>query len=210
MKHLLSFIMVASLVFTSCTQETLTNAEPQGNNLYESFMIKRNADGTYALNHEVTEGVATDYSSNDGVNEIYLYKDTNAKKAANTRNYTVENNNLHFIFADENNQQLPKINIFDDDSKNKSMDLLETYSVTDQDKQAITVNFKVEKGVQVVFKYNTENKANEIHLTRGNGNTDQTEYTKKYDKTGKTLKIDFVQETGKDNTTKKPRVIISA
>lgn len=208
MKHLLFLIAIAGLALTSCTQETLTNTDPQSDNLYESFMIKRNADGTYALNHEVTEGVASDYSTDNGVNEIYLYKDGNAKKMNNTKEYAVENNNLRFIFTDENNNRLPKVNIFDNNTKDHAIGLLKTYNVVDQNDETVTVNFTVEKGVQVVFKYNAEEKANEIHLSQGNNN--QTEYTKKYTKNDKELKVDFIQETTKDNTIKKPRVIISA
>ena len=208
MKHLLFLIAIASLTLTSCTQETLTNTDPQGDNLYESFMIKRNADGTYALNHEVTEGVATDYTTSNGVNEIYLYKDGNTKKMNNTKEYAVENNNLRFIFTDENNNRLPKVNIFDNNTKDHAIGLLKTYNVVDQNDETVTVNFTVEKGVQVVFKYNAEEKANEIHLSQGNNN--QTEYTKNYTKNDKELKVDFIQETTKDNTIKKPRVIISA
>ena len=124
------------------------------------------------------------------------------------REYRMENNKLHFAFSDENNSQLPRINILDDNTKENKIGLLKTYSIEANKNNTVQVNFTVEKGVNVVYGYNQTDKINEIRLSQGNNNV-QTDYSKQYTKEiDNTLRVDFVQEANKDNETKKPRFIL--
>jgi hypothetical protein len=210
MKHLLLVIAVTTLTFTSCTRETIVN-EPidENSSLLESFEIKRNLDGTYALTHEISDGISADYSETKEQNEIYLYSDESSSKSNNQINYNVTDNKLNVTFIDENNSKLPRIRITDDNTFDKSgeLGLLETYTLVYNQDGTVKVDFTVEEGVQVAFGYNNTEDINDIYLTQGESSI--VNYSKSYTKEADTnLRIDFVQNTSKDSETKKPRVII--
>lgn len=211
MKHLLLGLTAITLMLTSCsTEEVLTDLNDTDNNMLESFEIKRNSDGSYALTHEIREGVAVDYTDTKTQNEIYLYSDASTKNANTTRNYNVEDNTLNLVFTDENNTDLPQISVLDDNTieKGDDLDLLNTYSLVFKQDGTAQLDFKVENGVDVAFGYNDAENINDIYLTEGAST--QLDYSKTYNKeTNGSLRIDFVQTTNKSSETKKPRVIIS-
>lgn len=211
MKHLLLGITAITLMFASCTtEEVMTDLDTSNDSMLESFEIKRNSDGSYALTHEIGEGVAVDYTDTKTQNEIYLYADAGAKKTSATHDYNVENNTLNLVFMDENNADLPQISIIDDNTIEKGGDLglLNTYSLVFNQDGTAQLDFKVETGVDVAFGYNDAENTNDIYLTEGTST--QLDYSKTYNKeVDGSLRIDFVQETNKSSETKKPRVIIS-
>ncbi len=212
MKHLLLGFIATTLMLTSCsTEEMITDVDDTNNKMLESFEIKRNMDGSYALTHEVKEGVAVDYSDAKTQNEVFLYSNENAQKTQGNRNYNVENNRLNLVFTDEYNNNLPQIDIVDDNTTEKAnLDLLDTYSMVFNQDGTVQLNFKVETGVDVAFGYNYDENINDIYLTEG-GST-QLNYSKNYSKEADgSLRIDFVQTTEEKSTeTKKPRVIVSS
>lgn len=211
MKHFFLGLFATSLLLTSCsTEETVADLNDANSNLLESFQIKRNIDGSYALTHEVSEGVAVDYSVDKNYNEVYLYTDDNLSKTTLSHTYAVKENQLNLVFKDENNSSLPKLRITDDNTseKNNDLGLLNTYSVLHNQDGSIQVNFKVEEGVEVAFGYNTDENTNNIYLTEGNAS--QVNYSKKYNKEADgSLRIDFIQTIAKTSEIKKPRVIFS-
>jgi hypothetical protein len=206
MKKLILGLIVATLTLNSCTNDEIINVPNDTNNsLLESFQIKRNIDGSYALTHEIKEGVAVDYSQTKNGNEVYLYQGVSSK--SNNKNYKVTDNELNVSFVDENNSKLPRISITDDNTnQSDKLSLLETYSVDYNKDGSVQVDFKVKKGVAVAFSSNEDN-INNIYLTEGSSST--VDYSKTYVKIAdSSLQIDFVQTTGKSTETKKPRLIV--
>ncbi len=209
MKQLLYSLIALTFLLSSCTKEESISIDDTNNKMLESFQIKRNADGSYALTHEVGENVGVDYATNNDQNEIYLYSNLTPEKSSAQNNYKVEENRLNLVFTDENNSRLPAINIYDDDTDMKAGDLglLNTYSLNYNSDGTVRLDFKVETGVDVSFGYNYDEEIHDVYLSEGNST--QTDYTKDYETNADgTLKIDFVQTVAKTTETKKPRVSI--
>lgn len=211
MKHLLLGFVAITLLLVSCSpEEVMMNPDETNNKMLESFEIKRNTDGSYALTHEVKEGVAVEYSDEKEQNEIFLYANDAARKTQSNRNYDVENNRLNLMFTDENNTSLPNVSIEDRNTVAKSddLDLLDTYSIAFNQDGTVQLDFRVENGVDVAFGYNDAENIHDIYLTEGNST--QLDYSKNYNKDADGgLRVDFVQATDKSTETKKPRVIVS-
>lgn len=211
MKHLLLGFVALALLLTSCSpEEVMSDADTSNSKMLESFEIKRNTDGSYALTHEVREGVASEYTNEKDQNEIFLYSDETANKAQDSQDYNVEDNKLNLVFADENNTSLPQINITDFNTEQKSddLDLLDTYAINFNQDGTVQLDFKVETGVDVSFGYNNDENIHDIYLTEGNST--QLDYSKNYAKEADgSLRVDFVQMSDKSTETKKPRVIVS-
>ena len=212
MKNLFLVLFIASLTFTSCTtsEEIVTEPTEMNTSLLESFKINRNIDGSYALTHEIRNDVAVDYSQSKTQNEVYLYRGDVSDKQSEM-NYDVVDNTLIVAFIDENNSNIARISILDDDTKNKSdeLGLLNTYSLVYNNDGTVQVDFIVEEGVEVAFGFNSDENINDIYLTEGDAT--QTNYSKNYSKEDNVdLHIDFVQEIGDKSTEiRKPRVIFS-
>lgn len=208
MKHLfLGFVAIALLLTSCATEETITDINDTNSNLLESFEIKRNADGSYALTHEVTEGVSIDYATDKSQHEVYFYTGGEANKTNLSQTFNVNDNQLNIVFKDENNTDLPKLSIYDDNTLEKSNDLylLDTYSVLHQQDGSVQINFTVEEGVNVSFGYNTDENINNIYLTEGNAT--QVDYSKNYSKEADgSLRVDFIQTLSKASEIKKPRM----
>lgn len=188
----------------------MSDVDDINNKMLESYEIKRNTDGSYALTHKVKEGVASEYTDDKHQNEIFLYSDDATNKAQTTRNYNVEDNKLNLTFIDENNSSLPQINISDDNTEQKSddLDLLDTYAINFNQDGTVQLDFRVETGVDVSFGYNNDENIHDIYLTEGNST--QLDYSKNYIKEADgSLRVDFVQMSDKSSETKKPRVIVS-
>jgi len=211
MKHLFIGFAAVTLFLVSCSpEEVMMNPEETNDKMLESFEIKRNLDGSYALTHEVKEGTAVEYTDEKEQNEIFLFSDDNAKRSQATRNYDIENNKLKLMFTDENNSSLPQVSIEDDNTIQKSddLDLLDTYSIAFNQDGTVQLDFRVENGVDVAFGFNNAENINDIYLTEGTST--QLDYSQSYTKAADgSVKIDFVQMTDKTSETKKPRVIVS-
>lgn len=208
MKNLLLGLFALTLLSSCSTDEAINENIVDANaKILETFEIIRNADGSYALTHEVSDGINVDYSNDKSQNEVYFYADTASKNTISSQNFSVENERLNIVFKDENNSNLPTLNIIDDESNN-DLDLLNTYSILQNKDGSLQVNFEVEKGVDVAFGYNTSENTNDIYLTEGNST--QLKYSKNYNKeVNGSIRVDFVQTTTKSTERRKPRLIYS-
>ena len=204
-KLFLGFLAIA-FSLTSCSTEEAVVVEQTSDSMLKSFVVSRNADGSYGVTHEVTEGVSSVYTDNKTDKEIFLFQDNTATKVASSQDYTVENNRLNILFADENNSSLPQISIADNNTSTKSgdLDLLNNCSLTYTD-GTLELNFEVEAGVEVAF--GTTDGVNDIYLVEGDAT--QTNYTKSYTKeAGSSLQIDFVQTLNKSTEIKHPSYVV--
>lgn len=212
MKQLFALFVFTSLFLTSCTNdESSLNDNSADQKMLESYVIKRNANGSYTLTHVVSEGVGTVYYDGDKLNEVQLYFDGKAVKTSYSRDYDVVNNELNINFVTENNSRQPRIQIVDDNTSAKGVyGLLDDYTVTENADKTVTINFVVDAGVSVEYTVNEAENINEIRLT-SDSNATQSTFSKTYTRNSDgSLKIDFIQngttkEEADDYT--KPRII---
>ena len=205
-KLFLGFLAIA-LSLASCSTEEALVVEQTSDSMLKSFVVSRNADGSYGLTHEVAEGVGTIYTDAKTDKEIFLFEDNTNGKTASNQTYEVENNSLNILFADENNSSLPQISIADRNTSTKANDLelLNNCTLIYNTDGTLELNFEVEDGVEVAF--GTTNGVNDIYLVEGVAT--QTNYTKSYTKeAGRSLQIDFVQTLEKSVEKKHPSYYI--
>lgn len=212
MRKLLTLFTVA-IVIASCNKETAT-LETQDAKMLESYVIKRNANGSYTLLHQVSEGVATNYVDDEKINEVQLFYSNTASEKNYSHNYNVTNNELQIKFVSQDNVKHSKIRIIDDNTVDvqgkETIGLLKDYSVVENANGTFQLNFEVVSGVGVEFGFDANQKINNINLTPNTGIT-QTSFSVSYSKeTDGTLKIDFIQPaTNKEEASdmKKPRIL---
>jgi len=217
MRHLLLGFLAITLMLASCsTEDAAIESTDANNKALESFVIKRNSDGSYALTTNVTEGTGTIYFDDAIQNEVHLIADGTASRNSLVHNYNVKDNALNIAFVAEDDSPQPSIRIMDDNTDNSTsrdtdFGLLNTYSLVSNEDGTIQLNFEVKNGVDVAFGYNDAESINDVYLTE-NINATQLNYSKNYSKeTDGTLRIDFVQANTtsreEDTDTKKPRIM---
>jgi hypothetical protein len=213
MKKFFFLTIALAVTLVSCTQEETLNDNSANEKMLDSYVIKRNANGSYTLTHNVTIGVNTAYNDNDKVNEVQLFFDGKAVNNSFSRDYTVTNNELNINFITENTTYSPKIKIIDDNTSEKgTYGLLNDYTVSENADGTVQLAFVVDAGVEVSYVYNEVEKINEIKLT-ADANASQLSFTQTYTRNADgTLKIDFVQPAttkDEDSDYKKPRLIFN-
>ena len=75
---LLIFVLVISLIFSSCSQEETSFLEEPSSELFGKVMSSRNASGAYTWNLETNNNVASSITNDDKENslDIDLYSET--------------------------------------------------------------------------------------------------------------------------------------
>lgn len=211
MKHLVYLVLVLPLFFTSCSQDD-TQLETTNDKMLESFVIKRNANGSYTLTHEVSSGVNTVYYDEENTKEVQLFFDGKSVSKKYSRDYNVTNNELNINIKTENNSRNPQIKIVDDNTFAKgAYGLLDDYTVRENADGTVELSFVVDPGVSVKYGFNEAEGINDIYLAP-DVNASETTFTKVYTRNvDGSLKVDFVQqnltkEEGEDY--KKPRLIV--
>jgi len=211
MKKLFFLSIALAITLVSCTQEETITDNSANEKMLDSYVIKRNANGSYTLTHKVTPGVNTVYNDNDKVNEVQLFFDGKAVNNSFSRDYNVTNKELNINFITENTTYHPNIKIIDDNTSEKgTYGLLNDYTVSENADGTVQLTFVVDAGVGVSYVYNESEKINEIKLTV-DANASQLSFTQSFERNADgTLKIDFVQPNAskeEDSDYKKPRII---
>ena len=215
MKKLVLLLMLTSLFVVSCTTETELTDQTNETKMLESYVVKRNTDGSYTLTYQVAEGVGSTYYENVKENGVELFFNGSKTVSTESRNYNINNNELKINFVTENNSFSPKIKITDDNTGTKgAYGLLNDYSVSEVDENTIVINYQVESGVRVELSYDEVEQINNIKLVPDAGAT-KTDFSTTFQKESDgSLKVDFLQpaENKADETDdtdyKKPRLII--
>lgn len=213
MKKLFTLLTIA-MVIASCNKETAV-LEQENTKMLESYIIKRNANGSYTLNHQVSEGVVTQYVDGDKINEVQLYYSAYAQHTNYSHDYNVTNNELQIKFLSQDNVKHSKIRIIDDNTADvqgkESLGLLKDYTIVENANGTYQLSFEVEQGVSINFDYDATQKLNNVYLTPDTQSV-QTTFSVNYSKENDgTLKIDFVQpitEKGESNDMRKPRILM--
>jgi hypothetical protein len=179
--------------------------------MLESYVIKRNANGSYTLTHVASEGVGTVYYDDEKANEVQLYYDEQAILTSLSKDYLVTNNELKINFVTEDGMYQPKIRIMDENTTEKgAFGLLNDYAFTENPDGTIQLSFEVDANVKVEYGYNNSENSERHRIDILMPMLLKKHYTKTFARADDgTLKIDFVQpkKPGKsDDDMRRPRV----
>ena len=74
------FVLITTLIFSSCSQDDTTFLEEPSSELFAKVMLSRNASGAYTLDLETSNDVTSSFSNDDKANslDIDLFSDTGA------------------------------------------------------------------------------------------------------------------------------------
>tara|TARA_B110000503_G_scaffold107340_1_gene160394 strand:- start:1841 stop:2530 length:690 start_codon:yes stop_codon:yes gene_type:complete len=217
------FSLIITLVFSSCSQEESTFLEEPNSELFGKVILSRDASGSYTMDLETSNDVASNISSNEKSNslDIDLYSASGTKQQIISEemstgsedrfsinlNNTISNHTSRLTIFDKDISFLKNLSENDDDHLN-------SYSVSDNGDNTYDVNFTVNSYVEVDFTQDEETGEYMIHLEPGNGT--QTEYSVTFNKEeGVNLNIAFLNyypsESGKtttSSTNSRPKVLI--
>ncbi|QTD37117.1 hypothetical protein JL193_13475 [Polaribacter batillariae] len=217
---LFAFVLAATFVFTSCSNNENLLPEPQPKSLLKSFKIQRDAKGAYSVDYDLSNNVRTEKIVNDKKNssKVYLYSSDEGISRKESQDLLVAGNELKVGFVDTNTNNNPYVLIEDDNisfAKGKNAEMLLEYSVASNEDGTFSLDFKVNNNVTVDFVYNESEEVYEVHLEAGKASS------KAYNRTltkeeGKVLRIDFVNHNPsnfsargiEETIRKKPRVSV--
>ncbi len=217
MKNLTPYILILSIIFTSCSSNENEVLEKTQEKLLQSYTLKRDANGAYSIDFNTTNNTdVTAVKNTDNSNEIILSEVNHKTATKHSNNFNIENDYLKIGFLEANKGKRTKISIEDENptfAKGVTK-FLNSYSITKNTDGTFQLNFKVNDNVTTDFVYNEDIETYEVHLSKGN--TVKKEFSRELTlKSDKTLKLDFVNhiysgksESKSEYVVKRPRQII--
>jgi len=213
------FAFIITLVFSSCSQEESTYLEEPNSELFGKVILSRDASGSYTMNLETSNDVASNISSNEKSNslDIDLYSASGTKQQTISEEmFTGSEDRFSIKLNNTIANHTSRLTIFDKDIKfqknDDEDDHLSSYSVSDNGDNTYDVNFTVDASIEVDFTQDEETGEYMIHLEPGSGT--QTDYTVTFNREeGENLQIVFrnyyPSEDGRSTPSSrdKPRVI---
>ena len=190
--------LIITLVFSSCSQEETTFLEEPTSELFGKVILSRDASGSYTMNLETSNDVASTISSNEKSNslDIDLYSASGTKQQTTSEEMStgLEDRfsvNLNNTIANHTS----RLTIFDKDIKflknDDEDDHLNSYSVSDNGDNTYDVNFTVDASIEVDFTQDEDTGEYLIHLEPGEGS--QSEFSMTFERQeGQTTDIAFV------------------
>ena len=175
------FALIITLVFSSCSQEETTFLEEPTSELFGKVVLSRDASGSYTMDLETSNDVASTISSNEKSNslDIDLYNASGTKQQTISEEMSTGSEDRFSVNLNNTiTYQTSKLTIFDKDiqfSKTEEEDHLNSYSVTDNGDNTYDVNFTVDASIEVDFTQDEATGEYMIHLEPGAGT--QTDYT---------------------------------
>jgi len=214
MTKFMSAIVIASLIFTSCSKDEsldeVTTLSSGSEQLLKTYTLSKDANGNYSIDYEVSDYTAVDAVKNaeTSANEFYLSTGNIATETKSKENLIFEDDYLEVgFYGDSSVRGL----VIEDDASADESTYLESYSIQDLGDDTYQVDFTVQDGIAVSFNYNEEEDIYEIHLTSGASAT--KDFSKTFVVNGGLTKIDFVNYIGAaksakaSSTIRRPRVI---
>lgn len=216
-------VVMLLMIFSSCSSDEMSLPEEQSTELLKSYTAKRDSNGAYYLDVNVSNNVSVDkhLNNDNNTNEIYLSLADKENQQKNNLDsellFDGEKLKVEFINGNRTNQ--PSLTIIDNDGKVEQKSgandsLLKEYSVSMNEDGTYTIDFQVKNGVGVDFVFDEETSIHEIHLGKGKGTEKDFSRTLSKEE-GKLLKIHFVNHytnntkaKAKAVTKRKPVVII--
>lgn len=191
------FVMLTiSMGLMSCSSEEIFTPEDTTSKLLKDYTVKRDANGAYSLDYNLTGNAEVSLSKDkrSNSNDFYLYSSDNQSKKNFREALAIQDNSLKVGFEDSGNGKKSSMTILDDDikfSRNADEEFLADYSVTNNGDGTVSLNFNTANDVVVDFVYNGDTNAYEIHMKDGTNN--QTSFSQTYTKEdGVPLKIEFI------------------
>ncbi len=208
------FALIITLVFSSCSQEETTFLEEPTSELFGKVVLSRDASGSYTMDLETSNDVASTISSNEKSNslDIDLYNASGTKQQTTSEEMSTGSEDRFSVNLNNTiTSRTSKLTIFDKDiqfSKTEEEDHLNSYSVTDNGDNTYDVNFTVDASIEVDFTQDEATGEYMIHLEPGAGS--QTDYSVTFNREeGDNLQILFrnyyPSEDGRSTASSKDR-----
>ena len=189
-------IVAMAIGMTSCAEEaTLTETLSQEAQL-KSYSLTTTEDGSYVLEHTLSEGMSSTVSSNDAGNEIVLSEGHSDSKTK-TSVFPLINNEIKIDFITENEVSIPGITILDEKisttAKSKNIDYVTDYTISLLADGSYQLDFTLATNFAPTYSYNEKLDRQEIILVAGISNGDNS-YSKNFLKfEGQKLNIVFLR-----------------
>lgn len=197
---LIIFVLITSLIFSSCSQEDSIFLEEPSSELFGKVMLSRNESGAYTMNLETSNNVSSSITSDDKANslDIDFYSETGALKEKISEPMSTGSDD-HFLvnFKNTITNRTFKLSVHDKDIQfsrtelNEQDDHLSSYSIVDNGDNTFDLNFTVDTLIDVDFTQDEDTGEYLIHLEPGEGS--QTDYSMTFERQeGQTTDIAFL------------------
>ena len=194
------FVLITTLIFSSCSQDDTTFLEEPSSELFGKVMLSRNASGAYTLDLETSNDVTSSFSNDDKANslDIDLFSDTGAVSEIISEPVSTGSQDQFLLnFKNTITNRTFKLTVQDKDIKfsrtelNEQDDHLSSYSIVDNGDNTFDLNFSVDALIDVDFTQDEDTGEYLIHLEPGEGS--QTDYSMTFERQeGQTTDIAFV------------------
>ena len=201
------FVLITTLIFSSCSQDDTTFLEEPSSELFGKVMLSRNASGAYTLDLETSNDVTSSFTNDDKANslDIDLFSDTGAVSEIISEPVSTGSQDQFLLnFKNTITNRTFKLTVQDKDIKfsrtelNEEEDHLNSYSVVDNGDNTFDLNFTVDALVDVDFTQDEDTGEYLIHLEPGEGS--QTDYSMTFERQeGQTTDIAFVNYYSSDS-----------
>ena len=194
------FVLITTLIFSSCSQDETTFLEEPSSELFGKVMLSRNASGAYTLDLETSNDVTSSFSNDDKANslDIDLFSDTGAVSEIISEPVSTGSQDQFLLnFKNTITNRTFKLTVHDKDIQfsrtelNEEEDHLNSYSIVDNGDDTFDLNFTVDALVDVDFTQDEDTGEYLIHLEPGEGS--QSEFSMTFERQeGQTTDIAFV------------------
>lgn len=194
------FVLITTLIFSSCSQDDTTFLEEPSSELFGKVMLSRNASGAYTLDLETSNDVTSSFTNDDKANslDIDLFSDTGAVSEIISEPVSTGSQDQFLLnFKNTITNRTFKLTVHDKDIQfsrtelNEEEDHLNSYSVVDNGDNTFDLNFTVDALVDVDFTQDEDTGEYLIHLEPGEGS--QSEFSMTFERQeGQTTDIAFV------------------
>jgi hypothetical protein len=194
------FVLITTLIFSSCSQDDTTFLEEPSSELFGKVMLSRNASGAYTLDLETSNDVTSSFSNDDKANslDIDLFSDTGAVSEIISEPVSTGSQDQFLLnFKNTITNRTFKLTVHDKDIQfsrtelNEEEDHLNSYSIVDNGDDTFDLNFTVDALVDVDFTQDEDTGEYLIHLEPGEGS--QSEFSMTFERQeGQTTDIAFV------------------
>ena len=201
------FVLITTLIFSSCSQDDTTFLEEPSSELFGKVMLSRNASGAYTLDLETSNDVTSSFSNDDKANslDIDLFSDTGAVSEIISEPVSTGSQDQFLLnFKNTITNRTFKLTVQDKDIKfsrtelNEEEDHLNSYSIVDNGDNTFDLNFSVDALIEVDFTQDEDTGEYLIHLEPGEGS--QTDYSMTFERQeGQTTDIAFVNYYSSDS-----------
>ena len=194
------FVLITTLIFSSCSQDDTTFLEEPSSELFGKVMLSRNASGAYTLDLETSNDVTSSFTNDDKANslDIDLFSDTGAVSEIISEPVSTGSQDQFLLnFKNTITNRTFKLTVQDKDIQfsrtelNEEEDHLNSYSIVDNGDDTFDLNFTVDALVDVDFTQDEDTGEYLIHLEPGEGS--QSEFSMTFERQeGQTTDIAFV------------------